>query len=223
MKHLRLDSRSPRAGFTLTEMAISAVVLLLLGAGIAQSSGALRHAMTGGQTADVQMTSAISALEAIRDDLKSSGFVDVYPHTFTKGVGGTGFEIHDHAPATKHAKGNDPAAGDDREIVFARPADADGNGVPDVDGFGALVWDGAEYSFVRVDDATGTPVLERRINGVTDRVLARNVERVQFQTQADDPSVPAQTVRVTLHMRQTTPGGNVQKYFAQSMVKLRNE
>ncbi|TAJ17988.1 MAG: type II secretion system protein [Planctomycetota bacterium] len=223
MKHTRPESRSRRAGFTITEMAISAVVLLILGAGIAQSSGALRQAMTGGQAADVQMTDAISALDAIRADLMSSGFVDEFPHTFAKGVAGAGFEIHNHQPAAKHAKGNDPAAGDDREIVFARPADADGDGVPDIDGVGNLVWDGAQYSFVRVDDATGTPVLERRIDGVTDRVLARNVERVQFETQTDDASVPAQTVRVTLHMRRTTPGGGVQKYFAQSMVKLRNE
>lgn len=223
MKTMQESTCTGRAGFTITEMAVSAVVLLLLGAGIAQSSGALRQAMGGGQTRDVQLTEAISALEAIRVDLKRSGFVDDYPHTFAKGVAGAGFEIHNHEPATKHAKGNDPAAGDDREVIYALPADADGNGVPDVNGVGGLVWDAAEYSIVRVDDATGTPVLERRINGVTDRVLARNVERIQFETQADDAAVPAQTVRVTLHMRQTSPGGTVQKYSAQSMVKLRNE
>jgi type II secretory pathway pseudopilin PulG len=223
MKLIRFESRARRAGFTITEMAVSAVVLLVLGAGIAQTSGALRQAMSGGQTADVLMNDAIAALDAIRDDMKSSGFVGDYPHTFVDGVGGAGFEIHNHASATKHATGSDPAAGDDREVVFARPADADSDGVPDIAVDGSLTWDGAEYSFVRVDDATGTPVLERRIDGVTDRVLARHVERVQFDTQANDATVPAQSVRVTLHMRKAAPGGAVQKYFAQTMVKLRNE
>lgn len=223
MKHTRITSRPRRAGFTMTEMAVSAVVLLILGAGIAQSSGALRNAMTGTQSGDVLMTDAIAALDAIRDDLKSSGFVAAYPHMFTNGDAGLGFEIHDHEPATKHAKGKDPAAGDDREVIFVRPADADGNGVPDVNGVGGLVWDAVEYSYVRVDDAKGTPVLERRVDGVTDRVVARNVERVQFEAPGPGSTVPPQTVRVTFHMRRTAPGGAVQKYFAQTMVKLRNE
>jgi type II secretory pathway pseudopilin PulG len=223
MKYPNCSMRSRSAGFSITEMVVSAAILVILGAGIAQSGGALRGAVTGGQTADVLMADAVEAMEAIRLDLKASGFVGAYPHTFLNGNAATAFDLHDHTPATKHAGDSELAAGPDREIIFLRPADADADGVPDVDGGGALVWDGQEFSYVRVDDATGTPVLERRIDGVTDRVLARNVERVTFETQADDGTVPAQAVRVTLHMRHQAPGGSVQRYFAQSMIKLRNE
>jgi prepilin-type N-terminal cleavage/methylation domain-containing protein len=212
-----------RAGFTLTEMSITLVVMIVLGAALAQSSGALRIVVNGGTAQDLLMSEGMQAMERIRDDLKCSGFVGAYPYTFVGGAAGDGFDVHDHEPAVKHATGDAVDAGSDREVVFVRPADDDGDGVPDIDGNGAAVWGGAEFSYVRVNDASGSPVLERRTDGAAGDVVAHHVERVLFDTQASDPAVPAETVRVTIYFRKLDAGGHLYKYTAQSMVKLRNQ
>lgn len=129
--------------------------------------------------------------------------------------------------------------------------DADGDGWPELDGDGdgiltddpadvaalwdptlntihpttGLVWSHSEISFVVVTAADGTSVLERRVdnNPATARVLARQVERIQFDTpESSGWTIPLGSVRVRIFFRTTDRDGRLIKARNEVTVSLRN-
>jgi hypothetical protein len=126
----------------------------------------------------------------------------------------------------QHAAADEPSFGPSREIVFLQPQDGGGgvasDGVPDVDNNGQLVWDGDEFSYV-LQTVDGINVLERRTNGQAPVVVARNVERVLFETAAQtDITIPTDSVRVRLFLRDTDQKRAIRQYTAEAVVRLRN-
>jgi len=166
------------------------------------------------------------AFARIIADLRRSGSVTVgannYPYLFDDGNAGGTFAAHSHAPAQHEAQAGDPDFGSTREIVFALPADADGNGVPDTDAAGNLVWGAAESSYVLVTRATGVNALERRTNAAQPEAVATYVERVAFDTNATDITIPLDAVRVRIYFRLQEPNGFLYRNFVETVVKLRN-
>lgn len=250
MSH-RSRATSTRAGFTLIEIMITSVILFVLAASLVESTTSLRRIT---QTTDVEsrlQSSALEAMSKIRADLHRAGYVFAngknYPHTFTGGSAGVGWTIHDHAPATKTAEVGDADHGADREIVFVLPEfmdvqqgedgvnyalDEDVVGttitktyrVPVIDANGAATWSAEETSFVAVTRADGTNALERRVDGVTQSVIARFVERVTFETPTQDPvNIPVGAVRVRLWLRDRDDRGTLHRFFTEALVSLRND
>jgi len=144
------------------------------------------------------------ALSATAGELAFSGFTPdgVYPHLFEDGKPGDDFAAHAHArPEPPHWIGETPS----REVVFVLPDDDDGDGVPDLGADGRLVWGKSERSLVIVPDADGMNRVERRIDGASARVLARNAESLVV----DDSTavgVPLGCLRVRLALSREVAG-----------------
>ncbi|HKX45398.1 MAG TPA: hypothetical protein VJP77_01735 [Planctomycetota bacterium] len=229
---LRLASRCRSAGFTVIEVAIGTVVLLLLIGTVAESMSSMRRATFTGSAQSIGHEQAERALGRIVDDLRRSGFTMLdeleYPYVFEGGnldAGYDAFAEHGHAPADEHADADEADFGPDQEILFVLPEDADGDGAPDIDDdTGMLVWNGAvEISYTLVTLQDGTNVLQRRVTGDTPRTIARGVERLRFDTpETAGFQIPLGTVRVRLWFRTTDGTGTEHRTTAEAVVRLRN-
>lgn len=170
----RANTSSPRAAISLVEVLIATAIFLMVVASYARTMSALdEETLVGGRQADL-MASGNRVLRAIADDLRFTGFVQRNGETFPVLVD----------------------EGDDREVVFLLPADDDGDGRPDLDADGEIVWGAAEHSFVVVPDGD-LQRLERRTQGGPTRVVARNVERLRFDdAESSGYEVPLGCLRV---------------------------
>jgi len=212
-----------RHGFTIIEMAISLTILGLF-AGILVHSLQRMQGLSNASSARSQVQdSGEKALEQIGLDLKRSAFITQlgldYPVIRLNGALPA---PHTHAPAQSLAQPGDPDFGPSREIVFLQPADADGNGIPDLDAEGTLIWDPREFSFVVNTGADGVNYLERRIDGAQPRMIARDVERIDFEDNAMTGAVPFRCVRVRIFYRKVDQNGTMHMHSAESLVRLRN-
>ena len=244
-----MAERGSRAGFTLLELTISATILFLLAAMMVEAVdqiGALGRA--GGTAARLQM-GAEDALSRITTDLRRSAFVTAngktYPYLFLDGAVDPTFANHAHAPAAEHAEPGEPDAGPNREIVLAQPAFVsvaqgdDGQNyapdavppdvtvvkvydVPSIQANGSATWSAEEISYVLVTANDGVNELQRRVDGVTQAVLARGVERVLFETNTLDLAVPQRAVRARLWLRLPDGEGTVHRHFGEAVVRLQN-
>ena len=133
--------------------------------------------------------------------------------------------MHAHAPATKAAQPGDPDFGPNQEIVFVIPADANADGVPDIDASGNIVWSPNQISYVLVTRADGNNYIERRVNGLNGQKVAMYVERLVFDDNTSSgggAAVQVNTIRVQIHFRRADPQGQMHRYVAQTSLRLRN-
>jgi hypothetical protein len=219
-----------KAGFTLLEITLTAAVLVVLAKFTVDALQGLRATTTNSTTKVRIQQSGEEALLAIIADLNSSGFVtganaEPYPFLFDDGVtNNAAFQGHDHVPAVHHAVVGDPDFGPSREIVFLRPADANGDEIPDVDpATGKLSFGAQEFSYVLVTDARGRNVLERRTNGANGVPVAYDVERVRFDDSATSGQhQPTNSIRVRIWYRALDASGVLQRFMSDATVRLRN-
>ncbi len=111
-----------------------------------------------------------------------------------------------------------PAAPSNTSVTFYLPADLDGNGLI-INAAGALEWDAlapVQYQYVPAARQL------RRVSGAATRVLANDVELVEFRDQTLDASLGADEVRIQLTLRRVTPRGRVIAATDGAIVKLRN-
>ena len=219
------------------EMAIAGTILLLIvGALTAALDGLRGVTITGSMDSKLQQAGE-RALKSIITDMKRSGAATVgaktYPFLFDAGdasldfsgagaVPAGGWLMHSHAQATKQAQPGDPGFGPDREIVFLQPADVDGDGRPDVDANGNLVWDASDFSYVLISGAVdGRNYLQRRTNGGTPQTVASGVERIVFDDQAS-AGLQMSGIRVQIFLREVDDKGLVHRYQTQAIVGMRN-
>ncbi len=222
-----IHPRTSRAGMTLLEASVSSALLFLV-------LGTLAHALTGvrdvtnseGVKAQLQ-SSGERALEMIISDLRASGFSTVggidYPVLFENGAAPNGLAEHVHSPAPKEARPSDSDFGPNREIVFRLPADADGDGRPDVTVDGQVIWDAREFSYVVINDPDGVNRLERRIDGVAAQRVASWVERIVFDDAASSGFVvPLNSIRVRIDFRRPDDNGLQMRHSVEASVRTRN-
>lgn len=227
--------RTRIAGLTLLETAIGTLVLSLLLGTILESATSMKEMTQLGISESDLQHSAERALERIVDDLRVSGFVDdaaglSYPELFTDGeLSGDYAQVHAHPAAAKNVADPDPAAGFDRGIVFLAFQDLDGNDIPDIDWAGedgpALRWDtDGTISYSVRTQMDGTNALVRVVKGGDSRVIARNVERVVFDTTATvgPTEVPLGVVRVRLWFYARNAVGTETRAQAEASIRLRN-
>lgn len=223
---LRRAARRARAGFTVIELSFAAAILIVLGSALVASMEAMRDTTL---TANVQtklQESGEKALMQIISDLRRSGQVTValvdYPFLFVDGNAAAPFAAHWHPAAQQNAAAGEPGFGPSQEIVFLLPQDADLDGVPDLDADAALIWGVTEFSYVLVTGADGINRLERRTNGANGRSVCSSVERVVFDDINTDVTIPVDSVRVRLFLRQRDSRGVVQRWQSEATLRLRN-
>ena len=223
--------RSSRGGFTVLEMLISMTVLLLLFGTIAQSMGTMQRLQTTGSVDSRLQREAGRAIRAVITDLRLAGRVDIvgagfYPHVFTDGQPGTGFpDWHAYQPGPKEAVVGDLDFGDDNGLLLLLPQDFNNDGNPDVSNVdNTLLWGlGAEVSYTRQTQADGRNVLMRTVTDQPARVIARDLERIQFTPgDALNLDVPLGCVRVRLFFRARSSNGVIHRAQAEATVRMRN-
>lgn len=232
----QLRSRA-RAGFTVIEVAIATLVLVIVSGALITAMDGLRGAAVTGDVSSRLAEAGEKALMNIVEDLRRSGRVNTgtaYPYTFENGDSPFN-DAHDHVPADEHAEAGEPDFGPDREIVLILPRDQDTLGppavpdvpdnIPDLDVDGQLIWGVEEFSYVLETWPDGINRLERRVDGAAPgQVMASWVERVRFD---DFNSAPLEipnsgTVRVRLWLRQPDSRGTVHRWSGEAMVRMRN-
>jgi len=235
MEHLRREAAiaqssridvalSRRRGLTLIEIAIGLSLVTIVLAMVAQAVGGLQRLGTDGEIQAQLASSGNRALRSVLSDLRQTGFVSDagldFPHLFTDGDAGPGFDVHDHAAAQTLV---DYGPAGSREIVFRMPADADSDGVPDLDGNGALVWDAADFSYVLVTGADGVNTLQRRTDGAAPRTVARHVDRLIVDNSITSGfQIPVDALRVQIDMAIQDASGTVHTLSLQGIVRARN-
>lgn len=225
---LRNRTSAGRTGMSLLEYVLAGALLSVVVGTLLTSSSNMITVRTTEDTRLRLQDMAQRSIKAIVADLRVSGFDrelatgKEYPEIFIDGNAQGGFAMHAHDPVPEGVVPGVPGFGENREIVFLQPADADADGTPDLSAAGDLVWDSRDFSYVLVAGPDGVPRLERRVDNTLDRVLATHVERLVFERQLDDPALPFAAVRVRIWFRMPDSTGLVHPYFAQSTVRLRN-
>jgi hypothetical protein len=225
-------ARGARAGATVLEITIASVLLLMTAGMTIRAVVDMRGAATLTTVNSQLSAQGERAIERIMDDLRRSGVASVgglnYPHMFSAGDAGAGFENHDHTPAPQAVAVDSPDYVTPREIIFLQPADADapgaaGAGRPDVDADGQLVWDTREFSYV-VEQVNGRNELQRRIDGASPQVVCRDVEWIRFDdnTQPGAGALPTGALRVRLALRDVDATGRAVRWETEVVVRLRN-
>lgn len=231
--------RRARAAFSLVELAIGLTILSVLLFALNQTLGSVHQLTESGSVQTRLQLEAARALREISRDVRRSGFVPIdathgYPYVFDGGAPpDADMALHAHVPAAQSAEPDDPDFGPSREVVLVQPLDADDDGDPsnglvpdgrpDLGADGQLVWSPTTVSFVLVTAADGTNVLQRRLDGAAPRPIARFVERVVFDTVAQDPVlVPLGALRVRLWLRTRDERGVLYRLFIEETLQLRN-
>ncbi|MEZ5976836.1 MAG: hypothetical protein R3F34_01270 [Planctomycetota bacterium] len=226
-------ARSGSAGFTVLELSIGSLVLLLFAGTIVETVTAMRNGTLSTRVEDRAQQNSRRALDWIVEDLAYSGLVQSdgrsYPLHFDDGDVDADYDLYgliDHEPAVEHSTSGRDDFGVNREIVFLHPADADDDGVPDVADVvaGQLVWDTAQpISYTLETDDSGTNVLVRRVGNTGSRVVARDVERIRFLDSKDTGyQIPLDAVRVEIHFLMYDQHGHAYRHRAETTVRMRN-
>lgn len=220
-----------RRGLTALEMTVATALLLLTARISVTAIGELQSVTSSADTSTRLQEAGQRALLRIVDDLRRSGAVTVggkaFPYVFTDGAAQPPFEDHAHAAAIRYVAPDGSGVSSSREIVFAQPLDADpagqpGHGVPDVDGAGRLAWEASEFSYVVVSSG-GRNVLQRRVDAGSPELICAGVESVRFDTSLTSPvSIPANAISVQLAMRGRDSQGQIVRYTARAVVRMRN-
>lgn len=224
-----------QAGLTLLETSIGMLVLVLMLGSILESMSSMKN-MTSLGSAETDIQHSVErAMNRITMDLRTSGFVTLddgrsFPVFVEDGVAPDGYsEEHSHPDVVKNVPDEDPASGVDRGLIFVRYADADNNDVPDInwaaDPKPVVRWEEAEtISYSVRTEADGRNALFRTVAGQDSRVVARNVERVVFDTAATAGplEVPLGVVRVRLWFYDVNGKGFETRAQAEASVRLRN-
>lgn len=216
-----------KAGLTLVELSIGVTLMFIMsGVLVLAMQNMGRLAVANESKANLQ-TMADDALFEIVEDLRVSSEMQMggsqFPHVFDGGVPDVNFADHAHGLPASLAEAGDPDAGLDREVIFLLPADADGDGRPDVDGNGRLQWAADEISYTVVTGADGINVLQRRVNGADPRIVGRHVERFVVDTaESSGWTIPLKSMRVRLFFRKIDGNGQTLLYQNEAVVAMRN-
>lgn len=86
-----------------------------------------------------------------------------------------------------------------------------------------LVWSQNEWGYAILDGPDGRPYLERRMGGVLQKRIAKDVERLYIENCAETGfQIPANALRISLFLRRTDTDGVVYRHSVQWVVSLRN-
>lgn len=229
----RVRHAGARSGFTVLEMAIGSMVLLLFAGTIIETLDSMKVGALNSRVEDRAQHNARRALDAIVEDLAYSGLITSagreYPLHFDDGVLDGDYDpfgLIAHPPADEHSNNGRADFGPNREIVMLHPADANDDGVPDIVDIvdGQLAWDVDQpISYTLETDPSGTNVLVRRQGDSPERVVARDVERIRFLSSEDTGfQIPLDAVRVELHLMLFDDDGHAYRYRTETTVRMRN-
>ncbi len=139
---------------------------------------------------------AQKGIAAIREILGQTGLAGGYPEVYEGNTIGAGHPALAHPAPVSYP--NFPA---NRELVFRTLEDADGDGWPDINGAGQLIWSPVISAFIVAPDANGINRLYLVDTAGQRRSLARNVGSLVIDDSASSGfTIPLNQLRVRLFM-----------------------
>ena len=248
--------RTNQRGFTLLETTIWMVLGVTISGLVASTvSETIGVTTLGQQSASLQDTGRL-ALQRIAEDLNRSGLHTIdgvaLPHVFSNGLPDSRLGdtwTHDTETLASHAEhlatmgaptqwsaGTNPepfvAPGDHneprgvREIVFALPADRDGDGRPVSATDGSIEWGDNLVGYLMIPSGDGTFDLIRRQERAdappVDVRICRWVTALTFDTTATKPILPRNAVEVHLHLERPAGNGHSQTLHHYTTITMRN-
>jgi type II secretory pathway pseudopilin PulG len=226
-------ARRPAAatgGYSLIEILI---VFIVFGVMMTAAFGALMTAMDtqskGSRIVNLR-ASAILALRTIVTDLRQTGRVNLatasrgsYPTLYPSGAPTGYFSSLAHSVPLNRAMAGSAAYGPSTEIVYVIARDLNNDGLPINRATGAIEWGPEDWNIALLPQPDGTNILVRRKGTATDRILARNVNRITFADYQTDPTLSFSQIRIRIYMvfNDNYPGHYVETSVA-TTVNMRN-
>ena len=208
-----------RAGFTVLESLIAIVIFTTLLGGFLFS---VNRMSSFSDATEIEYSLAASGLETVRlisEELGRAGYATVdgeeMPVFVENGeVQGT-FEGFAHEPAHSGEFS--------RDIIYALPLDADGDGWPDLDADGDPVWDPTTYAIQCAPLGDGSDAILQRSSDGDSTIYSLGAASIVFEDPAQAGfEIPLDSVRFTVTLRGTAPDGSEHEYQAQRVVHLTN-
>ena len=219
-----MSNASKSAGFTLLEAAISITLFGTVMMGFAMAVDSLRRDEKAAN-ADFQLArDGFAALERVGQELERTGLRAGYPQFFDDGSVGGSFASLEHMAPDISQEATARGEPTSREIVFQVPADADGDGWPDLVGSDSIAWQPVDVAFVLVPDGNGLNELRRIASDGSNRRITGNVEQVLFESPADTGfAIPLDSVRVRITVaNRTASHGRVSRRTFQAVYQMHN-
>jgi hypothetical protein len=199
------------------EAVISTAIFVVLMGVFVRSLFSAQEAQDGAEATERLQRSSLDVVETVRQELSRSGFEGGLPLLYDGDIGGD-YDDYAHAPAHDR-NGADVERCD---IAYRLPADGDGDGWPDVDADGGVIWEADPRAFVLAPDGSGSNAFMHLLPDGRRSTIARNVERVTFSTPAQtNYAIPLDCMSVTVVLREGRGGQARQEQLA-FVVKLRN-
>lgn len=216
-------SRRSDSGMTVVEVVLGAALAIAVAGMATRTIGRMQDLQASNDFEARLQSQAHRAQAAIANDLRRALYQPLagaeLPYVFDDGVAEAPYDAHSHVPNQSAAIAGDPDFGPNREIVFLLPQDADGDGRPDL-AAGALVWAPDEISYTVITDAGGN-ALVRSVNAAAPAVIARDFERIVFDTpESSGFTIPLGCVRVRLFLRARDKDGTLYRYQTETVIRL---
>lgn len=210
MKHTR------RGGFMFLEMTITLSIfagLLTLFALSLRTTEADRELQ---EHIDLAREDAAKALLQIREALTQTQVVSGFPAIFPGNTIGATYPVLAHGAANIT-----PPTPMCQELAYLMPADADGDGWPDVTAGGSLAWAANPGAITCVGNADGTNRTRIVAEDGTARVISRRIRSVVVEDSASTGfTIPLQALRVTAYYDRDPERPNLPPESLQSTILL---
>jgi len=222
--------RRARAGLSLVEVLVSAMLLVLFSTAVLSAMTSATIAYSTERTFAAMQMDGRRALRAVAAELRMAGNIPndapgqpQYPYVFEDGKAlGTFNHPNRHDPAAQHVPSGSGAFGECREICFLIPEDIDGDGLLTDGATGDIEWCDEDIAFVLITGDDGINRLQRWVDGAETDTLAMFVERVTFDTIRTDPTIAWDEVVITIYMARPARTGVWLQVQESTTVKMRN-
>lgn len=209
MKH------GPRSGFTILEVTISSTIFAAIMGAFVLALVATRKAQDDAEVVDLVSREALEVVETLRRELGRSGFENGFPLTYDADDVGADYQVFEHATPNGETERSD--------VVFRIPADADGDGWPDVENDGDVAWEDDPRAFVLRPNETGVNDLVQVAPDGQGATIGRHVESVTYSSPAETNfEIPLDCMRVEVVTASIAADGQVRRSQLSAVVKLHN-
>jgi hypothetical protein len=211
MKTLKTAHES---GFTLIEALISSTLFVVVMGGFVLSMVATQRARKTVEATGVLNCEALEIVETVRGELSRSGYENGFPLTYDGNEIGKTYPLFEHDEPHGQAERSD--------VVYRLPADDDGDGWPDVEADGNVLWEDDPRAFALVPNERGTNDFVRLAADGRATTVARNVESVSYSDPSETQfAIPLDCARVDLVLSAAADGAP-QRVRLSAVVKLAN-
>ena len=192
---LLIEKQSSRRGFSMVEMMVSLFIFIILTGIILGAAVNIRTIFIASDITAELHAQARQSMNRIAEDLRMTSFPQV---AITQ---------------------NDPLSGSD-SLRYHLPLDSNGDGQPDLDASGQVLWDPLDCVFRQ--DAADPGIVNKEFPDGTRKVLANSVKSVRFFSRSENPGLYVDELQVVLCLEKQDYSGRAYSVNLTSEINMRN-